>query len=126
MLYKNPYVLTTALGQETHILDLMTLNTGSANVPLVTIQQQSGFGSFSPINPGLGDNVRVGWTDQVPANRILGLDSRLALEHVMEIGANIREVDRFITRQTEVMTMTEVEGFAILDRGSTRLLDLSS
>ena len=96
----NPYTLTTALAQDAMALQLMLLNTGSANIPLVTIQQPSGFGQFTPINPELGDNVRLGITADAPASKILGFDDRFAVERVTEIGANIQEVLRWSERQT--------------------------
>lgn len=125
MAFKNPYMLTTALAQEPTVLKAMLLNTGSANIPLVTLQGALGFGSITPINRGLADGVRMGWLDDAPSLKIVGFDKRLALEHVTETGANITEIDKWITRQVEVMVMTEVEGWAIFDSNATKILNLA-
>jgi hypothetical protein len=126
MLFANPYALTTALSQTGPALKLQLLNTGSANIPLVTIQGASGFGGFRPINPGLADNVALGWTADAPANIIAGFDRRFAIERVFEIGASIQEVERWITRQVQVLTMTESEGFANFDEVAKKGLNLAA
>jgi hypothetical protein len=119
------YRLTTILVQEADGLKLLLLNTGSANIPLVTVQAQSGFGALVPMNNQLGDNVEYGVTTDATANAIIGIDRRQAIERVYEIGGNVNEVGRFVTRQTEVMTMTEVEGFSKIDNNATRILNLA-
>ena len=126
MKFANPYILTHILVQEAVSLQLMTLNTGSANIPLVQVNAVSGFGGFSPINPGLGDNVRLGWTSDAPALYVVGLDNRFALEQVTEIGANIEEVERFVQRQTQAIYLTEVMGFCVFDLNAIKLLNVNA
>lgn len=125
MKFKNPYALTTTLAQESPALKLMMLDSGSANIPLAQLGSFAGAGGVRPINPGLADGSGLGWLDDAPANTLVSFDSRYALEHVNEIGANINEVERFVTRQTEALVMTEVDGFAIFDQNSVKLLQLS-
>lgn len=122
MKFANPYALTTVLTQNDVALKLMLLNMGSANVPLAT----SSFGGFSQINPGLRDNVALGWTAQAPANKIVGIDTRMAIEHIVEVGADIREIERWTTRQVETLTMTEVNGFAVFDQKATIIMNLAA
>lgn len=126
MKFANPYTAQVALCREAEALQLLLLNVGSANVPLVSIQAQAGFGGLTQINPGLRDNLRLGWTDEVPANRILAIDPRLSLERVIEAGARIDQVEEFITRQTNILVMTEVEGYAIIDQAAARILRLDA
>lgn len=125
MKFVNPYILTTALMQEAVALQLALLNVGSGNVPMM---------SFNPANLGVGltpinqtsDGVRYGWTSDAPALKIVGFDRRFALENVTEIGSDIAEMERFITNQTQVMTMTEVQGFAVLDPAAALILDVNA
>jgi hypothetical protein len=124
--FTNPYMMSTILAQEGPILRLLLLNVGNANVPLVQIQGQLNFGSLTPINPELGREVGYGVTAGAPALKVVGFDSRLALEHIMEIGANIAEVERFVSRQTQALVMTETEGFAIFDQFATKVYDINA
>jgi hypothetical protein len=113
--FVNPYMLTTAIVTADTAVALQLLNTGSANIPLVYIQAASGFGGFEAINPSLRDNVALGWTPDALPNKIIGFDSRRAVERVTEIGSDIQEVERHATTQTQDMVFTETEGYDILD-----------
>ncbi len=125
MQFVNPYVITTALMQEAVALQLALLNTGSANVPLVSANL-GGLGTgLTPINQ-FADGVRYGWTSDAPSLQIVGIDRRFNLERVTEIGGTISEMERFITNQTQVMTMTEVEGFAVMDSNAAKILDVNA
>jgi hypothetical protein len=126
MKFANPYMATTALVNEGIALQMVLLNAGSANVPLVTIGGMSGFGSFTQINNGLADGVRLGWTSDAPSLKILAFDNRFAVERVTEVGADITEIERFTTRQTQVLTMTEIEGYAVIDAGAAKTLDVNA
>ena len=124
MKFAQPYMLTTALMNEAVAVQLAMLNTGSGNVPLSMIPNMGGMGlGVTPINQS-GDGVRYGWTSDAPTGKIVGWDKRFALEHVTEIGAEITETERYITNQTQVLVMTEVDGFAILDGNATKILDV--
>lgn len=122
----NPYQVTTALTQSAGALKLQLLSTGSANIPLVTIQAASGFGGFTPINPELRDNVALGITADAPTNVVVAFDRRFAIERVVEIGANIQEVIRFAERQVEALSLSEVEGYDILDAKATVTMTTSA
>ncbi len=124
--FANPYVLTTALVQEAVSLQMMLLNVGSANVPLVAIQGPSGFGSFRHINPGLADSVALGWTSDAPTLKIVALDNRFSVEQVTEIGASLQELQRYTTNQTETLTLSEVEGYCIFDPSAAKVLDINA
>lgn len=126
--FENPYMLTTALMQEDVALQLEMLTAGNANIARAVYQTREPgiFGSgLTPVNKTAG-NVRYGWTTVAPALKIVGFDRRVTLEHVTEIGANIDEIERHTTRQTQTMTMTEVDGWAIMDTEGALILDVNA
>jgi hypothetical protein len=123
--FLNPYVLDTVIGQETPIIKLQMLNTGNANIPLVFLPGNL-FGGLRPISPQLAQGQSFGITTDAPSGKLIGLDTRLAVAQVTEIGATIQEVQRFIGNQTEAMTMTETEGWHILDGNATKILNLAA
>lgn len=125
MKFANPYILTTGLMTEAVALQLALLNVGSANVPLANFNAGGQVQALTPINQ-TSDNVRYGWTSEAPASTIVGFDRRFALEQVTEIGGEIAEMERFITNQTEVMTMTEMDGYAVMDANATKTLTISA
>ena len=126
MKFANPYSLTSALTQEDVALQMFLLNTGSANTPLVSVQQMSGLGAFTSMNPDLRDNVAVGWTSDAPASKIVGFDRRFAIERVVDIGMTLTEVERFIARQVQLLVMTEAEGYAVIDKNAINILNVNA
>lgn len=122
--FKNPYNITHELVQSDVALQQLLLNTGSANVPLVNYQDT--FGGFVPMNDVFRDNVRYGVTDDAPSGKIVALDSRFALEEVSEIGGSISESKKWIEKQVNTMTFTEVIGYAVIDSHATKILNLGA
>jgi hypothetical protein len=103
-------------------LQLALLNSGSANVPLAGLNL-AGLGvNATPINAS-ADGVRYGWTSEAPTGKIVGFDRRMALDHLIMAGSQINETDRFILNQVQLMTMTEIEGFAVADPAAVKILD---
>lgn len=118
----NPYRITTAVAQVPMALQAMLLSTGSANIPL-SVAFPNSFGGMRPLNQsGLSDGVGFGWTSDAPSNKIVGWDNRFALERVYEVGSDINEIERFVMRQTQALTMSEVEGYNCLDPNSVKVL----
>lgn len=126
MKFANPWAMTTALAQDVTALQAMLLNVGSANVPLVSVQAQAGFGGFTAINPGLRDNVALGWTADAPALKIVAIDSRVALLYLQEIGSDIQEIERHASRQVVDLVLSEVNGFSTLNANGSKVLDVNA
>ncbi len=123
--FVGPYVLTTGLMQEAVALQLALLNVGSANVPLAGANLGGMVQSLTPINT-TSDGVRYGWTSDAPALKIVGFDKRFALEQLVEIGSTISEMEKFITNQTQVVVMSEVQGFGTIDPTAAQILDVNA
>ena len=107
LLFENPYQLTHVFARSAEALQLYSLSTGTANIPLVSIQAQAGFGSITPINRELADNVRIGITSDAPANVIVGMDTRFGVERVVEAGSQIQEQMQWILAQVNFLTFSE-------------------
>lgn len=102
---------------------LFLLNTGNAFIPAQTLQA---VGGVREANGRLNDTVDVATNSYVPASKIMLVDTSAALEHVVENGSRIQETDRFVTRQSEVLVLSEVEGFAVLDQAATKIVNLAA
>lgn len=124
--FANPYQLTTAFAQEATALQMLLLDVGSANIPLVSIQGASGFGSFRTMNPQLRDAVDLGISADAPSLKIVGLDRRFSLAYLTEVGSDISEVIRWAERQTQGLTMSEVNGFMVIDPNANKTLNVNA
>jgi hypothetical protein len=123
--FLNPYRLTTFLARDGVTTDVEMLDAGTANILLATLAGVGNFGNIRPIN-ATADAVRYGWTGDAPALKIAGFDRDWAIERVVEIGSQVSEIARFITNQTEVMTLSEVDGYAALDPEASKVLDINA
>ncbi len=115
------YRLTHIVATEGDITKLGLVNVGDSNLQVFLAD---------PLRPStdgtLRDGTRWGITADVPTDKLVGLDATRALERVIEIGGNIQEIERFARNQTEILTMTEVENFAVLQPGSVKTLELET
>jgi hypothetical protein len=116
------FMMTHIVGAEADIAKLALLNIGSATVPVYFFDTKN--------NPTtrltLADGVVAGVTADVPADRLVGVDARQALERVTETGSNIEEIERWAQAQVEILVISEVEGWAVLTQGATKTLELQS
>jgi hypothetical protein len=103
------------------------LNTGSANLPLAMFPAGLGLApQLSQINPNLGNTIRFGITSDAPANKLLGFDRRAAIERLFEIGADTEETERYVSRQSEAVFFSEVEGYIVRSKNATKVLNLAA
>jgi antitoxin (DNA-binding transcriptional repressor) of toxin-antitoxin stability system len=118
--------VTHVLARAAEMLKVLTLTTGNINTlatsaNLASIQQE-----LTPINNRLRDGVRYGITDDAPAARIVGIDSRFGIERVVEAGSEISETERWITSQQEILTFSMNEAYANIDVNAVRILRLDA
>jgi hypothetical protein len=116
------FQMTHIVGAEADIAKLALLNIGSSTVPVYFFN--------TTVNPTtrlmLADGVIAGITADVPADKLVGIDARQALERVVETGSNIEEIERWAQSQVQILTISEVEGWAVLTQGATKTLELQS
>lgn len=117
------YNPTIAFAHLDDYVTILSLTAGNAYTPAAA----TGYvGGVSQVQPLASQIVNLARLEALPANIVLGVDSRFSLEYLTEIGSNIQESDRFITRQTEVMVMTETDGFDIIDQKAARTLTMNA
>jgi hypothetical protein len=128
--FKNPYVATHVFAREAEALKIKLMNTGSANLPIGTIQIAGGtlMPNIRPINRTLSPVLGLGETDDAPTAKIVAIDRRVAIERVVETGSEITENERYISKQTEAMFMTENEGYQVGsgNANGTKILDMAA
>lgn len=125
MKFTNPYVITGALMQEAVALQLALLNTGSANIPQLSLNA-GGLGlGLRPINQ-FADGVDYGWTADAPTLKIVGFDKRFGIERIVGAGSNVQEVERFTTRQVEALTISELEGYMTYNQSALKTLNVNA
>jgi hypothetical protein len=118
-------IMTTALMQKAVALQLRLLQMPTANVPIATVPLGAAINNLTPINTTL-NGIRFGWTSEAPALKVVAFDRRRAIERFVETGSSITEMERIISNQTEVIYMTEVEGYGVIDPDAAKILDVNA
>jgi hypothetical protein len=122
--FANDYALDVVFAREADWMDLQLMQMPNANPYFYQVAGQ--FGGIRNINMDIDNTVGLGKLDIIAADKIVGIDTRFALEHVYEIGAQIREAMRWANNQTTAVFMSEVEGFSVLDQKATRIINLAA
>lgn len=122
--FANAYALDVVFGREADWMDLQLMTMPSQNPMFYQVAPQ--FGGIRNINMNVDQSVGLGKLDVIAVDKLVGVDTRFALEHVYEVGAQIREAMRFASNQTQAVFMTEVEGFSVLDQMATRVINLAA
>lgn len=120
------YMADTVLAQEASMMQLLLLPINTVNGTPMAFVNAGAFGQVRPINDMLSGGIRYGITSDAPSLKLVMFDSRQAVERIFEIGGNVSEVDRFITNQTQLLTISEVEGYMVVDPYATRVLNINS
>lgn len=123
--WENPYMMSHALQQRAVNTQIKLLNVGSANLPLAMLPVGV-LGNVTDINRRTADNVRIGATADAPTLKIVGFDRRFAIERLFEIGSETEETERYASRQSEALYLTEVEGYRVLNRNAAKILDVAA
>lgn len=122
LLFEDPYRPTVVVGQREGIVELLTVDLGSANLPLfmgmLNPDWMGGLTMPEPIMP-----FAVYARSYLPTKKLVAVDGTKALEMVFEVGADLTETDKIIKSQVDVIVMTEAVGFCVLDQRATRILD---
>jgi hypothetical protein len=71
-------------------------------------------------------DVRLFWHKDVPTLQIYGVNRQYAIEQVTEAGSDISESDKFITRQTSVLTISENNGYSKVFNEATKILNINA
>jgi hypothetical protein len=116
------FTLTHVVGVRGDIAKLALLNIGTSNVPVYMVDPRT----RASTRGTLADGTVYGITTDVPADKLVGLDASQALERVTEVGSNIEEIERWAQQQVEILTISEVEAWAVLTQGATKTLELES
>lgn len=125
--WRNPFQLSVILGREAAVIKLLSLALANANTLVANTNLPVGLrAEFTPLSQRTADGVAWGATDDVAANYLLGLDTRFAVERLLESGSDITEAERWITRQTEALAMTFNEAYRVVNPLAAKMIRLDA
>lgn len=120
------YVPTMAMATAATKVAVRVANYGTANHPLFALS-----GALASALAGASDPSEVVMppiytSPDVTSNYLLGFDASAALGMAFETGAAKTETDRYIKSQTNVIAISDVTGFFVLDATGTLVLNIGA
>ncbi len=120
------YAPSMAMAPAATKIAVQLANYGTANHPLFALS-----GALSAALAGGGDPQEVVMppiftSPDVTTNYLLGFDASQALGMAFETGAAKTETDRYIKSQTNVIAISDVTGFFVLDATGTLILNIGA
>lgn len=121
-----PGLITTLIGGENEIVQYLTLQFPNIDPLTLLAMAQNPVQNRTELPQNLFGSLRVVYLPSAPANKLVGIDRRFALEQVVEIGSDIVETDRIISSQFQEIALSEVMGFAKFDPNASKTLTLNA
>jgi hypothetical protein len=117
---------TLIADQDTYV-NLVLANTTTIGVAqLLWLLAQGNAGGFTLTSPQMPNkSLRLFWHSDVNANELIGLNSQYAIEQVTLAGSDISESQRFIKRQVETLTVSEINGYSKIFNEATGILQIN-
>jgi hypothetical protein len=118
---------TLIADQDTYIDLVLTNTTGISIANLIWILAQGNAGGFSISSPQMPNkSLRLFWHSDVTSKDLIGINSQFAVEEVTLAGSDLSESQRFIKRQVETLTISEINGYAKVFNEATGILKIGA
>jgi len=118
----------TLITDKNTFVDLvLTDTTGLSVANLIWVLAQGRTAGFTISAPQMPDkSLRLFWHDDVTEYDLIGINSQYAIEQVMLAGSDISESQRFIKRQVETLTVSEINGYGKMFNEATAILKVNA
>jgi len=123
-----PFPCNTLIAAKDAFLQIVLTNIPNLNTAdLLRLLAQGASTGISLNAPQLpSGQFRLFWNSTVDSLRVHGINNQYAIEQVTEAGSDIQESDRFITRQTQVLTISENSGYSKIFNEATKTLNINA
>jgi hypothetical protein len=123
-----PFPCNTLIAAKDAFLQIALTNIPNlSTADLLRLLAQGASAGISFTAPQLpSGQFRLFWNSTVDSMKVHGINSQYAIEQVTEAGSDIQESDRFITRQTQVLTISENSGYSKMFNEATKTLNINA
>lgn len=123
-----PFPCNTLIAAKDAFLQIVLTNIPNlSTADLLRLLAQGASTGISLSAPQLpSGQFRLFWNSAVDSMRVHGINNQYAIEQVTEAGSDIQESDRFITRQTQVLTISENTGYSKMFVEATKTLNINA
>lgn len=118
---------TLIADKDTYVNLVLTNTTGVGVAQLLWLLSQGQAGGFTITSPQMPNkSLKLFWHEDVTANDLIGINSQYAVEEVTLAGSDISESQKFIKRQVETLTVSEINGYAKMFTEASKILKIGA
>lgn len=122
-----PYTFDAVFGNLDTLVKFVTMSRPTMDpAEIITNLLEAKNQGTAKLDTPLFPNVTLFLADGMPADKLLGVDTSFALERVIELGSDLKEVERVIQNQTEAMVISISDNVSKIFKEAAQLLDFSA
>lgn len=122
-----PYTFDAVFGNLDTLVKFVTMSRPTMDpAEIITNLLEAKNQGTAKLETPLFPNVTLFLAESMPADKLLGLDTQFALERVIELGSDLKEVERVIQNQTEAMVISIADNVSKIFNEAAQLLDFSA
>jgi hypothetical protein len=124
----DPFPCNTLIAAKDAFLQIVLANIPNLNTAdllrLLATGVSTGVSLTAPQLPS--GQFRLFWNSNVGSLKVHGINNQYAIEQITEAGSDITEADKFITRQTQILTISENTGYSKMFVEAAKTLDINA
>jgi len=122
-----PFPVDTLIASEDAFVQIVLANFPNLSTTDLLAMLANGSTTIDVSAPQLpSKTVTLLWDDSITGLTVHGISRPYAIEQVTEAGSDIQEAARFITNQTQVLTISENSGFSKVFKEATKTLNMDA
>lgn len=122
-----PYTFNAVFGNLDTLVKFVTMSRPTMDpAEIITNLLEAKNQGTAKLETPLFPNVTLFLADAMPADKLLAVDTSFALERVIELGSDLKEVERVIQNQTEAMVISIADNVSKIFNEAAQLLDFSA
>jgi hypothetical protein len=121
-----PYTYDAVFGNLDTLVKFVTMSRPTMDpAEIITNLLEAKNQGTAKLDTPLFPNVTLFLADGMPADNLLAVDTSFALERVIELGSDLKEVERVIQNQTEAMVISISDNVSKIFNEAAQVLDFS-
>lgn len=121
-----PYTFNAVFGNLNTLVKFVTMSRPTMDpAEIITNLLEAKNQGTAKLETPLFPNVTLFLAEGMPADKLLAVDTSFALERVIELGSDLKEVERVIQNQTEAMVISIADNISKIFNDAAQLLDFS-
>jgi hypothetical protein len=121
-----PYTYNTVFGNLNTLVKFVTMSRPTMDpAEIITNLLEAKNQGTAKLDAPLFPNVTLFLADSMPDDKLLAVDTAFALERVIELGSDLKEVERVIQNQTEAMVISIADNISKIFNDAAQLLDFA-